>query len=278
MPAAVWMLLSVVMFSTMDVTLKVLAPHYPAMELACLRGVASLPFVLLWIARTTPLAGLRMVNVPLHLVRGLLGVGLMWTFIRAVAVLPLATAYAVYFVAPLLIAMLSGLLLGERVGWRRWVAVVVGLCGVLLILRPGVEGLSLGVFWALGAALCYALMAVTVRRLTRTDTPQSMVVWFLLLLVAVSFVLALPEWQPLRAAHLGWLLVMGLTGALGQVAVTYAFRNGEVSAIAPLEYAGLLCATLFDRVLWDVRPEGMTLLGAAVIIASGLFLLLGRRR
>ena len=105
-----------------------------------------------------------------------------------------------------------------------------------------------------------------------------MVVWFLLLLVAVSFVLALPEWQPLRAAHLGWLLVMGLTGALGQVAVPYAVRNGEVSAIAPLEYAGLLCATLFDRVLWDVRPEGMTLLGAAVIIASGLFLLLGRRR
>lgn len=277
MPAALWMLLSVLFFSLMDLALKMLAPFYPAMEVTFLRGVASLPFVLLWVWRTSSLRGLRVVNWPLHLVRSALGVGLMGCFVLAVEVLPLSTAYAVYFVAPLLITVASAVLLGERVGRRRWLAVAVGLGGVLVVLRPSWDGVSVGALWALGAAVCYALMAVSVRRLTRTDSLQAIVVWFLLLMTVMTGALSVPQWVPVAVGHWGWVLGMGLAGTAGQVAVTFAFQKGEASSVAPLEYTGLVWAIFWDRVLWGTLLDGVALAGAAVIIGSGVFLLTDRQ-
>jgi drug/metabolite transporter (DMT)-like permease len=195
-------------------------------------------------------------------------------FVFALRSLPLSTAYTIYFVAPLLIAALSVPLLGEKVGPRRWIAIGIGLVGVLVVLRPGVGGfISIPGLMVLLAATAYAIAAITVSMLTRTDTPQSMVVWFLVILALGAGLLAIPDWQPLQLGHAGLIAGMGLAGAGGQVALTRAFQLGEASLIAPLEYTGLVWVIGWDLLFWGVLPDNWTWLGAGIIVASGLYLL-----
>jgi drug/metabolite transporter (DMT)-like permease len=195
-------------------------------------------------------------------------------FVFALRDLPLSTAYTIYFVAPLLIAALSVPLLGERVGPRRWVAIGIGLVGVLVVLRPGVGGfISVPGLMVLAAATAYAIAAITVSLLTRTDTSQSMVVWFLVIMAIGAGLLAIPGWVPLQMAHAPLIAGMGLAGALGQIALTKAFQLGEASMIAPLEYSGLVWVIGWDLAFWGQLPDGYTWAGAAIIVASGLYLL-----
>ena len=195
-------------------------------------------------------------------------------FVYALRRMPLSTAYTLYFVAPLLVAALSVPLLGERVGPRRWTAIGIGLLGVVVVLRPGVDGLvSLPGLMVLLAATAYAIAAVTVSLLTRTDTPQSMVVWFLAIMAVGAGLAAIPGWVPLRWEHAALILGMGLAGAFGQIALTSAFMRGDASMIAPLEYTGLVWVIAWDWLLWQTLPDTATWTGAAIIVASGLYLL-----
>jgi drug/metabolite transporter (DMT)-like permease len=272
--AAIAMLAAVALFSLMDAGLKQLSGTYPPFQVAALRGAASLPFVLVWAASTTGLRPLLRVRWPLHLLRGAFGVVMMATFVYALRTLPLSTAYSIFFVAPLLITALSVPMLRERVGPRRWTAIAVGLLGVLVLLRPTGEGLgTLASIAVLLAAAMYAISAITVRVLARTDSTQAMVVWLMTLLALGAGLLAWPQWTPIRGEHLWLIAGIGLAGALGQVAITEAFRVGEASLVAPLEYTALVWGVLLDATLWGVLPDAVTWLGAAIIVASGLYLL-----
>ena len=272
--AAAWMVAAVACFALMDAAMKMLTAHYPALQVATLRGGASLPFVLLWVLATAGPRSILPVRWGLHLLRGVLGIAMIGCFAWALRSLPLSTAYTIYFVAPLLVAALSVPLLGEHVGPRRWAAIGIGLVGVLVVLRPGVGGfVSLPGLMVLLAAAAYAVAAVLVSLLARTETPQSLVVWFLLIMALGAGALALPGWIPLRLADSGWIATLGLAGALGQVALTQAFRRGDASLIAPLEYSGLIWVIPWDWLLWRKLPDAWTWLGAAIIVASGLYLL-----
>jgi drug/metabolite transporter (DMT)-like permease len=268
------MLLAVGAFALMDAGLKLLAPHYPAMQVSALRGMASFPFVAAWVLATVgPRAVLR-VRWPLHLLRGALSIGMMGAFIFALARMPLSTAYTVFFVAPLLITALSVPLLGERVGPRRWTAIAVGLAGVLVVLRPTGDGLfSLAGLGVLAAAAGYSVSAITVRVLSRTDSTQSMVFWMVTLLSLGAGALAWPGWVAVQPGHYGLLLGIGAIGALGQYAITEAFSRGEASVVAPFEYTALAWGLALDLSLWGVLPDGWTWLGAAIIVGSGLYLI-----
>lgn len=272
--AVVAMVLAVALFSLMDAGLKGLAGQYPPFQVAALRGAASLPLVLAWALSTGGLRPLLRVRWSLHVLRGVLGVAMMAAFAYALRHMPLSTAYSIFFVAPLLITALSVPFLGEHVGPRRWVAIGIGLVGVLVVLRPTGEGvLSLAGVAVLVAALGYAVSAITVRVLARTDSTQAMMVWLLAMMALGAGAIAWPQWVPLRGAD-AWLIVgVGIAGALGQYAITEAFRLGEASLIAPLEYTALLWGVILDATLWGVLPDGVTWLGAAIIIASGLYLL-----
>jgi len=272
--AVAWMLLAVACFSLMDAGMKQLSASYPTLQVTFLRGAASLPFVLVWVLATAGPRSLIPVRWGLHLLRGLLGMAMIGCFVFALRSLPLSTAYTIYFVAPLLIAALSVPLLGEQVGPRRWIAIGIGLVGVLVVLRPGVDGfISIPGLMVLLAATAYAVAAITVSMLTRTDTPQSMVVWFLVILALGAGLLAIPDWQALQWRHAGLIAGMGLAGAGGQVALTRAFQLGEASLIAPLEYTGLVWVIGWDLLFWGVLPDRWTWLGAGIIVASGLYLL-----
>ncbi|WP_425478398.1 DMT family transporter [Luteimonas yindakuii] len=272
--ATLWMLLAVALFALMDGGMKWLSDDYPPLQVAALRGAAALPLVFAWVVWSGALRGLLHVHWRLHLLRGALGVLMMWGFVYGLARMPMTTAYSIVFVSPLIVSALAVPLLGEKVGPRRWAAIVVGLLGVLVVLRPTADGLATGAGLVLVlAAACYAGAAITVRMLAQRDSVQSMVFWFLAMIAVGAGALALPDWQPIALRDVLPILVVGVSGALGQVAMTHAFRLGEASQLAPLEYTGLVWVVLLDLAVWGVLPDGMTWLGAAIIIASGLYLL-----
>ncbi len=253
--------------------MKLLTAHYPPLQISALRGLASLPFVLVWVMATRGLASIRPVRWPLHIVRGVLGILMMVGFVYGLARLPLSSAYAITFVAPLLVTALAVPLLGEHVGPRRWAAVGLGMIGVLVILRPGGDVFSLAGLAVLLAAICYAAGAITVRVLVRTDTTQSMVVWMLVLLGLGAAALAWPAWVPIQSSDWIFVALVGGFGACGQILLTEAFRLGEASKVAPLEYTALLWSIGIDLALWGVLPDAVTWFGAAIIVASGLYLI-----
>jgi drug/metabolite transporter (DMT)-like permease len=208
----------------------------------------------------------------LHLLRAALGVAMLFTFVWALREGSLAGVYAVYMAAPLLIVALAVLLLGERPTAGLWFAVVVGMAGVLVILRPAAGGLPL---WAglvaAASALCYALAAVTARLVLRTDHAASLVVSFLLVAGVVSVAIAAPGWVPLRPEHLVLVAATGALGAAGQHYITEAFRHAPASTVAPIEYTALLWGVGIDWVVWSAKPTWNVLLGASLVIAAGLY-------
>jgi len=268
------MLVAVAAFALMDASMKVLAPHYSPMQITALRGLASLPLVLAWALIDGGPRQLLHVRWPLHLLRGVLSVVMLGGFVFGLKELPLAEAYSLFFVAPLLITALAVPLLGEKVGWRRWTAIAVGLCGTLIVLRPtGAGMLTLGGLAVIVAATCYALSAITVRVLGRTDSTQSMVVWMLAMLTVFSLAFALPDWTPIRIEHWKPIAVLAITGAIGQYGITEAFRRAPASVVAPLEYTALVWGIGLDWFLWNTLPDRWMMMGAGVIVACGLYLL-----
>lgn len=267
------MLLAVGLFSLMDGGLKQLASHYPPMQVAALRGLSTLPLVLAWVVATGAVRGLFRVRWPIHLARGVLAVLMLWSFAFALRGMPLAGAYTLFFIAPLVITALSGPMLGERVGPRRWTAIAIGLAGVLVVLRPTGEGLaSLPALAVLVAATAYAISAVLVRVAHRTDSTQSLVFWMIVMTAFGAGALAWPQWLPLRADDAWVIAGVGIAGFLGQVAITEAFRWGEASVVAPFEYSALAWGLALDLLVWGVLPDGWTFVGAGIIVASGLYL------
>ena len=272
--AALLMLVSVALFALMDAGLKTLSAHYPPFQVAAMRGLSSLPLVLGWALASAGAGALLRVRWPLHLVRGVLGIVMMASFVYTLKRLPLSTAYSIFFVAPLLITALSVPILGEHVGPRRWTAIAVGLLGVLVVLRPTGEGvLTLAGLAVLVAAFGYAVSAILVRVLARTDSTQATTFWLLALMALGAGLLAWPGWVPLRGEHAAIIAGIGIAGALGQYTITEAFRSGEASLVAPLEYSALVWGVLLDLSLWGVLPDGLTWLGAAIIVGSGLYLI-----
>ena len=268
------MALAVLSFSGMDTMLKLFSQHYAPMQVSAMRGAASLPFMLIAIAITGRFRDLKPVRFRLHLLRGVLSVVMIFGFVYGVKVLTLANAYAIYLSAPLLIAALSVPLLGERIGWHRWAAISIGLVGVMVILRPSSTSmLSIGALAVFISAMTYALSAVVVRVLAKTDTAISTIVWQMLLLTVIASVLAASQWQPIQSEHLGWLFGVGIFGALGQWLITTAFRTAPPSVVAPFEYTALLWGISIDWILWDALPSGRVYVGGGIVIASGLYLL-----
>ncbi|MBU1439447.1 MAG: DMT family transporter [Gammaproteobacteria bacterium] len=273
------MLLAVFMFSGMDASMKALTAHYSPMQITCLRAACAWPFIVLWLWRDKRLQHLMQARWTLHLFRAVLGIIMLSAFIFALKTLSLADAYAIFFAAPLLITMLSVWWLKDYVAPRQWVAILIGMAAVLYMLKPdGDQLLSLGALAALLSAFCYAVSGITVRILAKTEPSGNMVFWLMTMIGIGAGLLALPDWQPLQLAHWPYFLAIGITGAIGQVFITEAFRLAPPSVIAPFEYSALVWGLGFDIVLWQVWPDSSLLLGASVIMASGLYLIWQERR
>jgi drug/metabolite transporter (DMT)-like permease len=268
------MLIGVASFSFMDAGLKLLTAHYSSAQVAALRGLAALPVVFAWALYSGGPRQLIDVRWSLHLVRGVLSVVMMITFTYALKSLSLAKTYSIFFIAPLLIALLSIALLGERVKRVQWIAIGVGFIGVLIVLKPESTGFGWsGTLAVLGTAVAYAISSVIVKILGRTDSTQSMMFWMTAMLAFGATLLAWPEWAPIARGHYPILAGVAVTGAIGQWGITVAFKHAPAASVAPLEYTGLAWVIAIDLAVWSAVPALRTLLGAALIIACGLYLI-----
>ena len=268
------MLVAMGSFSLMDAVLKTLAGSYPSMQVAALRGLTALPLVCLYVAWRREVHLLLRVRWPLHLMRGVIGIAMLSLFTFSLKELGLAEAYTIFFVAPLLITVLSIPVLKETVSARHWAAIAVGLGGVVVALRPDQDAFfSLGAIAVLVAAAFYAVSAIAGRVLSRTDAAVTLVFWTTAMWAVGASALAWPQWVAVSYDHWPVLLALAVTGFLGQLAITEAFRSGKASAVAPFEYSALAWAIMLDYVFWNAVPDRYTLLGGAIIIASGVYLI-----
>jgi drug/metabolite transporter (DMT)-like permease len=275
------MLCAVAVFASMDALLKFLAAHYSPMQVSALRGFASLPFISLPFLLTGRATQLLAERPGMHLLRGLIMVVIMLGFVYAVRELTLADAYAIFLSAPLMVTALAALLLGEDVGWRRWLAIGVGLVGALTMLKPsGTSLVTWGAIGALVSAFAYASNAILLRVLTRTDSTASVALWSISVMAIVSWALALATggWQAVQAGH--WLQIagIGLAGAIAQMLLIEAFRSAPASVIAPFEYTALFWGIVIDWVVWSALPSPRVLTGGAIVIGSGLYIIWRERQ
>ncbi|HEY5265152.1 MAG TPA: DMT family transporter [Steroidobacteraceae bacterium] len=274
------MISGIFVFSIMDSMMKRVSEHYGPMQISCLRCLSS------WLLLLPPIAWQRSWptllprNVPLHLLRGVLGIGMLGGFVVAVHRLSLSQTYSLFLAAPLLMTALSVPIHGERVSAARWLAIAVGLSGVLVILQPWSKG-SIPVIAALAAALatvCYSLSALTVRTLSPGNTNLSMVFWYLLLVGIGCGVLAVGDWRPILSGDWVWLIAIGVSGALGQMWLTNAFRHAPPSVVGPFEYTSILWAFAIDWIFWSATPSAGLVIGAGIVITSGIFVIFDERR
>ncbi|HET6468570.1 MAG TPA: DMT family transporter [Geminicoccaceae bacterium] len=235
--------------------------------IAFFRNLFSLVFMLPWIVAQRR-AAIATRRLPMHAFRALLKLLALSCFYWAVARLPLAEVTAITFSTPLFVALGAVLLLGERLPRARALAMLAGFLGVLIVLRPGGPGFGPGTIAALLAALGLAGVALSVKSLSRTDPPDTIVVLNLLLSAPLGLLLALPVWRTPGLALLGWLVVQGVLGAVAQLAVTRAMRLADASTIVPIDFLRLPIVGLLAFLAFGEVADLWTWLGGAVIVAA----------
>jgi drug/metabolite transporter (DMT)-like permease len=271
-------LLAFAIFSTHDIIVKFLGASYSPIQIVFFSVLFGFPWMTLMLIRDTSSGNL----LPRHP---------WWTALRTVATtltgisafyafskLPLAQVYAILFAAPLLITILSIPILGEQVRLRRWVAVLIGLCGVLVVLRPGAEPLTLGHLAALVAAVGGALASIIVRKIGKDERSVVLLIYpmmtnFMIMGAALPFV-----YQPMPIEHLGGIVVMSIMALIGSALVIAAYKAGEAVIVAPMQYSQIIWASVFGALLFGETMDFATLLGAVIIIGSGVYIVLREGR
>jgi|SRR5687767_744586 len=268
------MIVAVGVFSVMDALMKHLAATYSPVQIAFLRAGSSLPFVFLTYAVTKRLGELRPRRIPLHLIRAVLSIAMLWSFVWALSRMSLANTYAITLSAPLLVVPFAALFLGEKTDGHVWAAILAGLVGVMVILRPTAAGFaSLAGLAALGAAVCWAVVVVMVRTMATTETTASMVFWFLFLSAVGAGAISARGWIAIDPRDWTWILLLGLSGWAGQHLITEAFRLAPASTVAPFEYMSIMWGACIDWLVWKTVPGARMFVGAGIVVAAGLYLM-----
>ena len=215
----------------------------------------------------------RSQNIRVNLLRGALLTSSTFANFYAVGHLPLALVVSINFAAPLISCALAPFLLGEHVGPRRWAAVAVGFLGILLIVRPGTDSFQPAMLFSLFNALVMALYQIFTRKAGFRDMPETGLLWVFAVGLAVSTLVLLP--QGFAPPPAGWLwavaLLMGTCGLLAHLVISHALRLAPASLLAPFGYTQIVWMTISGIVLFGDWPDHFTLLGATIIIASGLY-------
>ncbi|MER9076345.1 DMT family transporter [Mesorhizobium sp. M0904] len=215
----------------------------------------------------------RPANLPAHITRGLLLFGSTMFNILALRTLQLAETTSIYFFGPMVITALAGPLLGEWAGWRRWLAIMSGFVGVLIITRPGVGVFGVGHLFALGSMLSNSFYVIMTRRMSATETSESLIL-FSALAPAVLLLPTLPFSPSLPQDGWHWfiLLMLGVFGAIGHWLPVQAYRLATTTALAPYPYSQMIWMIISGLIVFNQFPDRWTLVGATVIVASGLYI------
>jgi len=285
-------LLSTLMFSIMVVALKFAADRVPIGEMVFARNFFGLVPVLLMVALRGELAIAFKTHRPWgHVGRAVVGITAMCCGFTAFALLPLPDATAIGFATPLIVVVLAWLILGETVRVYRWSAVAVGFIGILVILSPHLGGTAmtqttmLGAICAFGGAFFGAFAMIFVRRLTETERTATIVTWFTgaatvfsLLSLPLGWMVPSQAWVLPDLETAGLLVLIGIAGGIGQILLTQSYRYADASTVAPFDYANMLWAVLFGWMLFAEIPVPEVMIGAAIVIGAGVFVILREHR
>jgi drug/metabolite transporter (DMT)-like permease len=264
-------LLSTVFLATSDCSAKFLSKTLPSVEIAWMRFAVFALIMVPAMLPGTPLYAMRTARPGFQLLRGVALLGSSILFITALRYLPIAEASATSFVSPLFVTALSIVFLSEKVGIRRWIATLIGLSGVIVIVRPGTGAFQIAALLPIASAFSWACTLVMTRVMSgrehaMTTMTYSSIAGFCVLSAMVPFVWSAPS---LNGILIG--LLVGVASTTGQWIVVLAFRYADASVLAPFSYIQLLWASIFGFLIFGEVPDAWTVAGASLIVASGLY-------
>ncbi|HWA43186.1 MAG TPA: DMT family transporter [Hypericibacter adhaerens] len=273
-----YMASAVFCLTLLDAGVKWLTDDYSPFQIAFLRYVVGIVFAIGISTRAGGIGTLKTLRPGGHALRSLFNIGTMLTFYYALGMLPLADTMAITYAGPLFMTLLSVVLLREKVGPRRWAAVMIGFVGVLVILQPSGTGFNWAAVLALSSAFLYALTLITSRQLSATEPSHTILFYYSVGVLIVTgatmpWLWVTPTWNDL------WVfLLVGVTGSVGQFFLNQAFRYSEVSLVAPIDYTGLVWATLFGWALWNQLPSLTVIAGSLIVVGSTLYIVNRERK
>lgn len=268
------------LFGVMDATIKWLGATYPVPQVAFFRSLFGLlPLLPMAVRSPGGLPGALRLHQPAGVLgRSLLAPAAMLCFFGSFVLLPLAEAITIAFAAPILMAALAVPMLRESVGWRRWAAIGVGFVGVLMVVRPDGLALSTGAALALGGTVLYSVSLVWGRRLTRRDGPMTLALYSHLLSIVVLGAMLPWNWLTPTPQALALMVATGIAGGLATLFLTRAYHLAPVAVVAPFDYLNLPVAAFAGWLVWREIPGSHVWWGAAVIVASGLYIIHRERK
>jgi drug/metabolite transporter (DMT)-like permease len=270
---------AVALFACLDTTAKYLNTQMDSLEIAWARYTSAFVLTLIVSNPMTHTGLLRTRSLKLQLIRSVLLVASTALNFLALRWLQLDEALSIIFTFPFIVAIISGPMLGEWIGWRRWSAIGFGFAGVLLITRPGLGGMHPAAFISLAATICYGFYAVITRIVSRVDSNQTSLFYAnfigaLVMLPVIPFV-----WQPPANWLIALMLAMtGVLGSTGHFFLIAGHKLAPASVLSPFIYTQLIWVVILGYVVFDHVPTGWTMAGAAMVISSGLYLLYRERQ
>ena len=275
--AILCMLLGVAVLTANDALLKWMTGGYHVGQIMFCRGLfVFIPLALL-IWRGGGLRSLHTDNPTGHLIRALLVILGTFLFVSGLKHLPLTDAIAIAFAGPLFIAALAPPLLGEYVGWRRWMAVLSGFIGIVIIMRPGGGVFQWAALFPLAASLTGAFRDILTRGMSETETSVALLFYTSLGVVLASMVISPYVWQPMPFADWGWFAVNGFLIGSAHFLMIETFRYGEAAMVAPFKYSGVVWAAIFGYFIWGDIPDLATVMGVTVVAVAGIYILYRER-
>lgn len=271
-------LLAFAIYATHDAIVKVLGVTYSALQITFFVGLFGFPLVVLMLLRDPVPGTLRAVHPWLAMTRAVAMVASGTLGFYAFTVLPMAQVYTMLFTAPLVVTLLSVPVLGERVGVHRGLAIVAGMIGVLVVLRPGYVPVSLGHVAALLAAVNVAVSAVIARKVGRVERSAVLMVLPMLVMVVVLGAMLPFVYVPVALPDLGLMAVVAAMSFVAGLLLLIAYRKAEASLVAPMQYSQILWAGFYGAVFFQETPDRWTLAGSVLIIASGLYIVFRESR
>jgi len=270
--AIAYLLFGVFAGLSLDLCAKWLLADYSLAQFVFLRSIFGLVFFLMSARFFGGLGSLKTSRWSWHLLRTLLATGAMFGFFYGLSRMPLVNALTIAFTAPLFVTGLSVPFLGEHVGWRRWLAVLAGFVGVLIVLRPGAGMFTPAAFGVIFAALCYAGLALTARKLAATESTFALAVYVVTGPLLVSGSLVTGNYTTPTPLAWFFFVLAGLCSALAWFGIIGGYRRAPPAMLAPFEYTALIGAAAAGYLLWDEVPDVWVVTGGLAIISSGLFI------
>lgn len=260
-----------------DAATKWLTASLPIGEILFVRALIVAIIILLVVRRSGSFEAVRIGRVRNVSTRAVLAVGSTFLIVSSLALLPLNEVIAILFVGPLFVAVLSGPLLGERVSIQRWLAVLVGFTGMLIIVRPGSEAFQIAALLPVVAALVAATRDIVTRRISKTESSMGILFYSMVALTLAGLATAPFGWLPMDIEQVALAAFTGVMFGLGHYFIIEGYRYAEASIVSPYRYANLIWAVILGFLIWGEIPSIWVLAGAPLVVGSGLYILLYER-